>query len=387
MDSRTPTASIHISSPISTQGANKVSRKALPAALGCFGFFCVLGLQALLFQEFLSAQGLRVGVEAEEDGFVDERVLLLRPGTLLELLAGRTHDGLDLVAVDQAGDIGVGDLSGGENVVPLVQRRLVKGAKDVVKEFECALGPDDETAKVSTRSELQEVESRNVNEFDTGQVSEGLDDPIVFVIDDQRATTLAVATVAHLALTSTQLPGVGNLEDISVGVQGLEEGHGLFGLFEGLGGGCDYKGNFFEFFDAMATCENERGEGRGGEGRDNGKPALVLVYLDVPFAPGLGRGKHAASTTHVSECSLSRTVGSSTTNTGDTCDGTTGTPRLCTSLVSGLFTYGISLSLVLCDALVDLLDDIEPDGCGQNGRERKGRGRVARSGTDVDGRS
>jgi hypothetical protein len=52
--------------------------------------------------------------EAEEDGLVDEGVLLLRLGALLELLAGRAHDGLNLVAVDQAGDVGVGALGGGE---------------------------------------------------------------------------------------------------------------------------------------------------------------------------------------------------------------------------------------------------------------------------------
>jgi hypothetical protein len=48
-------------------------------------------------------------------------------------------------------------------------------------------------------SKLQEVESPYVNEFDTGQVSECLDDTIVLGTDDQRATTLMVATVTHLA--------------------------------------------------------------------------------------------------------------------------------------------------------------------------------------------
>jgi hypothetical protein len=48
-------------------------------------------------------------------------------------------------------------------------------------------------------SKLQEVESPYVNEFDTGQVSECLDDTIVLGTDDQRATTLTVAMVTHLA--------------------------------------------------------------------------------------------------------------------------------------------------------------------------------------------
>jgi hypothetical protein len=87
-------------------------------------------------------------------------------------------------------------------------------------------------------------------------------------------------------------------------VERLEEGYGLFGLFEGLGGGGDDEGYFFELFDAVAACEDERGEGRRGEGGDDGETTLVLVYFDVPFAPGLGRSEHATSTAHVSECSL-----------------------------------------------------------------------------------
>jgi hypothetical protein len=72
----------------------------------------------------LSAQSLCVGVEAEEDGLVDERVLLLRPGAFLELLAGRANDGLDLIAVDQAGDVGVGDLGGGETADEFSYRKI-----------------------------------------------------------------------------------------------------------------------------------------------------------------------------------------------------------------------------------------------------------------------
>lgn len=39
---------------------------------------------------------------------------MLRPRTLLDLRVGSTNDGLDLGAVDQPSDVGVGDLGGGE---------------------------------------------------------------------------------------------------------------------------------------------------------------------------------------------------------------------------------------------------------------------------------
>ena len=48
---------------------------------------------------------------------------------------------------------------------------------------------------------------------------------------------------------------------------------------------------------------------------------------------------------------LAGTVSSSTTDTGNTGDGTTGTPRLSTSLVASLLAHGVSLPFVLRDAL------------------------------------
>lgn len=62
--------------------------------------------------DLLPPQGLGVGVEAEEHAAVPERVLLLRPGALLHLLAGGAEDGLDLGGVDEAGHVGVVDLGG-----------------------------------------------------------------------------------------------------------------------------------------------------------------------------------------------------------------------------------------------------------------------------------
>lgn len=62
----------------------------------------------------MSAQGLGIRVQTEENTLVDEGVLLLGPGAFLDFLAGGADNGLDLSAVDEAGDIGVGDLGSGE---------------------------------------------------------------------------------------------------------------------------------------------------------------------------------------------------------------------------------------------------------------------------------
>ena len=66
--------------------------------------------------ELLAADGLGVRVQAEENALVDQGVLVLRPGALLVLGVRGADDGLDLIAVDDAGNIGVGDLRRGEAV-------------------------------------------------------------------------------------------------------------------------------------------------------------------------------------------------------------------------------------------------------------------------------
>jgi hypothetical protein len=64
----------------------------------------------------LSAEGLGVRVQTEEDAFVDERVLLLRPWALLDPGTCRADSRLNLSAVDEASDVRVGDLGSGKAI-------------------------------------------------------------------------------------------------------------------------------------------------------------------------------------------------------------------------------------------------------------------------------
>jgi len=111
-------------------GANKVLRNSLPAELGVFGFFtffalirscltekwsgeCLSGNTTVL-TEFLPANSLCVGIEAEEDTFVDQWILVLRPWALGDLGICRSDNSLDHRAVDDTCDIWIGYLGGGE---------------------------------------------------------------------------------------------------------------------------------------------------------------------------------------------------------------------------------------------------------------------------------
>jgi len=126
---------------------------------GAWGLWLLrlLRLDAFLPEEFLPANTLGVGVEAEENTLVDQWVLVLSPWAFGDLGVGRSDNGLDHGAVDDASDIGVGDLGGGESVVLLVDGSFVEGTEDLIEEAEGALSPDNEPTKVATRSKLKQV--------------------------------------------------------------------------------------------------------------------------------------------------------------------------------------------------------------------------------------
>lgn len=298
--------------------SKELSKESLAGGLGCLGLLLAL-LLLLLYRkvnmcsrkelitkltELLATENLGIGVETEENSLVDKRVLLLCPGALLDLLASGTNDRLDLVRVDETSNVGVGDLGGGEEVVALVEGSFVKGAKDLVEESKSTLGPDDEAAEVTTWGELEEIEATDVDELNTWKIAECLDDTVVLIVHNERTTALAVPAVPHLALAGAELARVGDLDNIGVGVEGLEESDCLPCLFEGLCGAGDDERDLLDLLDAVATSKDERGESRRSKGRNNSKAALVLIDLDVPLAPRLSRSKHASSTAHVTECGL-----------------------------------------------------------------------------------
>lgn len=336
-----------------------------------------LGL-SLGSEELLSAEGLGVRVESEEDSLVSERVLLLGEGPLLDGLTGGSDDRLDLVRVDETGDVGSRDLGGGE-----VEARLL--LVDRVEGSNGRLGPDDESTNVTTRGELEEVEGLDGAGLDTGDVLESPDDTLVLGVNDEGTPPLPVPPVPHLTLTGPDLPRVGNLGDVGVGSDSLEELDGSLGLLSGLDGRREDEGDLLDLLDPVASGEDKGGESRGSEGRSNGVSSLVLVHLDVPLPPGLGRGEHSTTSAHVTERGLAGSLGTTTANTGDTRNGTTGTPRLGRGLVTGILSNGVSLSTVLGDRLVDLLDDVEPDGGGEDGGEGERARGLAGGRPDGDG--
>ena len=96
------------------------------------------------------------------------------------LLLG-SDDGLDFVGVDESGQVGVLEEGSLEDVSLLADSGGGQGAENVVESLEGGFGPDDESAEVASGGELEEVESVDVADFDSGNVAGGLGDQSVFV--------------------------------------------------------------------------------------------------------------------------------------------------------------------------------------------------------------
>lgn len=319
-----------------------------------------LWLFDLLGAQLLSRVSLGVRVQSQQNLLVLQWVLLQDVGSLLSGLASRSNDFLDFSRVDQSGDIGVGDDVRWQGVVGLDGLGGV-GTVDRVQGFEGTLGPDDESTQVSTRGQLQQAQVLDVGGFDTWDVSQGLDKTVVLGVDDQWTSSLGESSTSQLTLTGSQLLGLDDLDNVLVGTDGLQDGNGVLGLGDGLEVVGDDQRQFLDLFNSVTSGQNQRGDGRGSDGRGSGITLLVMVDLDVPLSPSLGWSEHTTTTTHVTESSLTGTVGTTTTDSWDSGNSSTGTPGFGGGLVTGLLGDGVCLSLVLVDSDKDRVDQVWSD--------------------------
>jgi len=175
--------------------------------------------------------------------------------------------GLDLIGVDDTGQVSVGHERTRQVEAVLEFGALLVCAEDGVQLLEGTLGPDDESAQVATRSQVQERQVINQSELNTRKVSESLVESLGHVIDDERTSSLSVSSVSGFANTTADLLGVSRLLNI---IHSTNLGQGALGIF---GFGNTVKGvrhnqrKFRDVLDAVATSHNEGRKSRGSQSR------------------------------------------------------------------------------------------------------------------------
>lgn len=139
-------------------------------------------------------------------------------------------------AVDQAGDICIGDYVRREQEVSLERRRSGGAAVDGVESSKCRRTPDDESAEVSTWCELKEIKREDRAGLNTGDIAERADKVLAVgfgVVDDEGSAALTVAATSHFSFTSAEFAGCLDLADVRTSTDSLEESQSCGGLGDG----------------------------------------------------------------------------------------------------------------------------------------------------------
>ena len=139
----------------------------------------------LLSEKSHSLSGLGIGIELQHRIEVGERVLLER-SSLNIFLNGPDH-GLDLIGVNDAGQVRVNHSGPRKQVALFLLRSLMEGSIDRVQFLKRGLGPNNEPPEVASGCQLQKVEPINICHLNTRNVPEGFNDLSTFCsVHDKR---------------------------------------------------------------------------------------------------------------------------------------------------------------------------------------------------------
>lgn len=271
-----------------------------------------------------SSERLGGGVHPLHLDLVLKGVLLSLGGHIGAFLEG-VELGLDLVRVNDSGEVSAGHHVSSELEAALLDSSLSVGSEDIVELLEGILGEDDESSEVTTGGELEEVESVNRADVNSGEVAGGsLDGGVLVSVHDQGSLGEGEAGASVLALAGSGSLGVADTGEVTVntdGVEALEESGGLLGV-EAV----NNKGELGDVVDGVTSGHDQGSASGSGESGGNSVSLLVKVNLSVPLSPELERSEHATLTAHVTEGTLSGAVGTTTGNTRNTRHSATGTP-------------------------------------------------------------
>jgi hypothetical protein len=297
-----------------------------------------------------------VGVQSHSSTEVLE--VVLSSGQSSHSKDGRLHLRLNFVRVDQSSQVRVGHRRSGESVT-----RLLSRGEKRLESLKGILSPDNESAQVSTRGHLEQGQVVHVHRFHTRDVSHSQVNTLSFVVHNNRTSSSSPSSVSPLTLTSSQ--GLRFLASFQflVQTQSCEQSHGLLGLLDSGSLVRNNKRNFLDILDSVTSGSHHRGDGRSSDGRTQSKSLLVHIDLSVPLSPGLGGLEHSASSTHVAEGTLARSLSSSSSYSGNSRNGSACAPGFSRSLLAGLSGDGIRLSSVLGHVGVHKVHHIGSDGC------------------------
>lgn len=142
---------------------------------------------------------------------------------------------MNLVGVDDTGNVGVGNFTVRKSVALLLDSRLGVSSEDSVELLEGTFSPDDKTTNVTSWGQLKKVQSADMSNLNSWNVSKSLDERnISSTVDNKRSSARSVSSISQLTLSSSNLDSVDDLLDISPGTSVSKESNSLFSAFDFL---------------------------------------------------------------------------------------------------------------------------------------------------------
>lgn len=324
-------------------------------------------------------------VESTHEGFVGERVLLVLVMNS-DVVSNISEDTLDGVGVDDSSKISAFHNRSVESVSLLLDGVVGVVTEDAIEGSESGLGEDEESTEMTTRSELEDVESVDIANINTRQVASILGKiTIIIVVDDKRTLAQNITGGSEFTNTSSGVSVVLDLKEL-IGAAELVEGvEDILGLLTSES--INNKREFWDRVNLMATSHNERSASRGSEGRGNGMSSLGDVALSVPFSPNLKGSEHTGLSALVTKGGLTSTRSTRSRNSGNTSNSSTSTPRFGGMFSTSFVENSVTLSSVLREVGVNEMDKIVSDWYAHAGRHRSGSGGRTLGVPDSDSRS
>jgi len=119
---------------------------------------------------------------------------------------------------------------------------------------------------VTSRGELKEIESFNVAEVDSRNISESLNHGCLVVENNQRSKSSSPSAISGLSLTSSDGSVVVDLQTIIVCIDFLQESNGILGLSNVINSRVvDDKGDLRNSLDSMSSGHDQSGNSRSSQ--------------------------------------------------------------------------------------------------------------------------
>lgn len=232
------------------------------------------------------------------------------------------------------------------------------------------LGPDAESSDVSTWGKESDVKSVDVDEVNSSDVLDGSGESLrVVVSNDQRTFSVLESSVPELSLSGSEGLGVDDSLDVGADSVSVEGGNSLLGLGDVVDAVGENKRELRKAVDVVTSGLDQWGDGGRGDSGGEGVSSLSEVDLSVPLSPDSQRGEHTSSSAHVTIGSLSGTAGTTSSDSWNSRDGSTGTPGEGGVLHTGEVVDSSGLSAVLGQLVVDKRDNILSEWSSENGWE------------------